>query len=209
MKRRLACFIDGFNLYHAIKDINKNHLKWVNLWRLMEVFKAPDEDLVNVYYFSAFAWHRTDGAPQRHLQYVKGLEFYGVSPILGRFKEKDLDCRNCGRSWVTHEEKESDVNIGLYMLDGAYRQEFDKAILVSTDSDLVPVIRMMKERFPSIPVKVIAPPERMHSKEMAKEVKKRASIKRIHLELCLLPEKVVDADGKLIATRPKEYTPPS
>jgi hypothetical protein len=40
-KARVACFIDGFNLFHAIKNLGRNELKWVNLWKLMECFIDP------------------------------------------------------------------------------------------------------------------------------------------------------------------------
>ena len=208
MKRRLACFIDGFNLYHAIVDLKEEYLKWVNLWKLAQIFKSKDDELVDVKYFSAYAYHRKHGEAQRHRQYVKALRFYGVTPIMGRFKPKDCDCKRCGRVWITHEEKESDVNIGIHMMDGAHRKEFDKAFLISADSDLVPVVRMIRDRFPSIQIKVISPPERRHSKEMTKAVPKRAALKRVHLRRCLLPDKIVDDEGKVIAIRPSKYDPP-
>jgi len=33
---RVSAFIDGFNLYHALKRLNGDHLLWVDLWSLME-----------------------------------------------------------------------------------------------------------------------------------------------------------------------------
>lgn len=50
---RVAAFIDGFNLYHAIVELQKPHLKWVNLWTLTETFiKRRSQRLDKVYYFS-------------------------------------------------------------------------------------------------------------------------------------------------------------
>ena len=40
MAKRVACYVDGFNLYHAIDDLRKPHLKWVNLWALAESLSA-------------------------------------------------------------------------------------------------------------------------------------------------------------------------
>lgn len=37
-KERVICYIDGFNLYHAIRDLKQPYLKWVNLWTLASVF---------------------------------------------------------------------------------------------------------------------------------------------------------------------------
>ena len=33
---RVVCFIDGFNLYHAIVRLGEPHLKWLDLRRLMQ-----------------------------------------------------------------------------------------------------------------------------------------------------------------------------
>ncbi len=86
---KVAAFIDGFNLYHAIDDIGMDHLKWVNLYRLCKHFAPdPDNELVNVYYFSAFATWRKD-AYKRHRAYVKALRATSVIPVMGKFKQKD------------------------------------------------------------------------------------------------------------------------
>lgn len=57
--RRVACFIDGFNLYHAIADLRQSYLKWIDLWALASrVVKPQSEALVAVYYFSADTFYR-------------------------------------------------------------------------------------------------------------------------------------------------------
>ena len=52
---RVACYVDGFNLYHAIHDLQKPHLKWVNLWALAQSICRSGETLTKVAYFSAYA----------------------------------------------------------------------------------------------------------------------------------------------------------
>ncbi len=131
---------------------------------------------------------------------------------MGHFKEKDRECKNCHRRWIAHEEKETDVNIALWLLREAYKDNFDEAFILSRDSDLTPAIRMVATEFPNKSIKVISPPNAGHSKEMAKIVgnKKLASIKPIHLERSLLPLHVSDPEtGLVIATRPTEYQPPA
>lgn len=208
MKERVACFIDGFNLYHAINDLGLDYYKWVNIRKLLEFFiDHTVHRMVSVFYFSAFAsW--LPGPCARHQQYVKALRVKGVVPVLGRFKTKILNCKRCRCEWPTHEEKESDVNIALWMLDRAYRNEYDRAYLVSSDSDLVPAVKLLRKRFPEKTVKAIAPPERRHGKEIAQAATSLASIKKVHLKRSLLPERVCDSSGRLVAVRPHQYTPP-
>jgi len=127
---------------------------------------------------------------------------------MGHFKEKDRFCKKCGANWKAHEEKETDVNIVLWLLREAYKDNFDEAFILSRDSDLTPVIRIVLDEFPKKKIKMISPPNAGHSKEMANLVGKNklASIKEIHLERCLLPRVVIDPDSGLnVAIRPAEY----
>jgi len=130
---------------------------------------------------------------------------------MGQFKAKDRSCRSCGAKWIAHEEKETDVNIALWLLCEAYEDNFDEAFVISRDSDLTPAVRMVVEGFPNKSIKIISPPNAGHSKEMAQLVgdKKLASIKPIHLERSLLPEKIHSPDsGLVLVERPTVYSPP-
>ena len=68
---RVAAFIDGFNLYHAILNLRAPHLKWLDLWALSDAFVLRRTQLLtDVYYFSAYAtW--LPGAYRRHRTYVR------------------------------------------------------------------------------------------------------------------------------------------
>jgi hypothetical protein len=60
-----------------------------------------------------------------------------ATPVLDHFKNKDRECHSCGAEWVAHEEKETDVSIGITILNDAYKGRYEKAYLVTRDSDLV------------------------------------------------------------------------
>ncbi len=209
---RVSAFVDGFNLYHAIDDLGAHHLKWVNLRKLCEIFAPPPVyDLEEVLYFSAFATWRPQSY-RRHREYVKALEASGVTAVMGRFKEKDRSCVNCGNTWIDHEEKETDVNIGIHLLDRASRDLYDRALLISGDSDLVPAVRMVRDRFPKKEFRIIGPVGRGFSMDLVsvaggKECGKR--MKEVHLEECLLPSGIRSDAGQLVATRPAKYHPPT
>lgn len=111
--RRVSIYIDGFNLYHAIDDLNENHLKWLDLWALSKTLIRPGETVSEVKYFSAYATWMPEGY-RRHQRYIAALEAKGVKFIRGRFKEKPMQCKKCGVQYVAHEEKETDVNIGVH-----------------------------------------------------------------------------------------------
>jgi uncharacterized LabA/DUF88 family protein len=211
-KVRVQAFVDGFNLYHAIQGLNRNHLKWVNLRSLTASFTDPSRhELREVFYFSAFATWLPDQLV-RHRLYVEALKANGVTPVLGQFKVKDRMCKHCGHKWIGHEEKETDVNIALWLLREAYKDNFDEAFVISRDSDLTPAVRMVMTEFPDKEIKIITPPNARHSKEMAQIVgdKKLASIKVVHLERNLLPATILSPEtGLPLVHRPPPYDPPA
>lgn len=206
---RVAAFIDGFNLYHAIHDIGREELKWLDLKKVVACFTDPDvHEIVDVFYFSAYAKWLPE-PHQRHVAYVQALKAMGITPILGNFKTRHRNCRNCGNSWVGHEEKESDVNIAVWMIRYAVEDIYDQAFLISGDSDLVAPLSFIREKFPEKKIKLICPPGRRHSKELWKLATNRAKIKAVHLEQSRLPDVIHDAMGKPMITCPEKYLLPA
>ena len=209
---RVSAFVDGFNLYHALDDAGSHHLKWVNLRQLCQAFApTPDHDLGPVYYFSAFATWRPD-AYRRHRAFALALAEVGVTTVMGKFKEKDRTCWSCKSRWKDHEEKETDVNIALCLLRDGFQDGFDRALIVSGDSDLAPAVRMVRQLFPQKEVRIIAPYGRAYSMDLvnaAGGVSEARRMKLIHLERSLLPTEVRRADGSIVATRPAKYEPPA
>lgn len=204
---RTVSLIDGFNLYHAIASLQHPELKWVNLRTLSSIFvNTSTEQLTNVFYFSAYADHASTRVVQAQKAYIKALEIAGVFPILGYFKKKDRKCPNCNHKWASHEEKETDVNIASHLIDFAYQNAFDRALVISNDSDLSPAIRLIRKRFPEKRITTIAPPNYYHSNELIQASSDKARIRPEHLEQALFPALVKDLSGLLSVNCPKEYT---
>lgn len=207
---RVSAFIDGFNLYHAVADTGRHELKWIDLRRLVEQFApTPQYELGDVLYFSAFAtWLPAPYA--RHREYVAALEAVGVTCVMGQFKEKPEKCRTCGARWPRHEEKETDVNAALHLVQGALTDRYDLALLVSGDSDLSPAVRMVRELTPKA-VRVLTPVGRRHSMELVQAAggtRQGRKMQPIHLERAVLPAEVKNAAGVMVATRPTRYARP-
>jgi hypothetical protein len=158
--RRVIVYVDGFNLYHAIDDLKEDSLKWLCLRRLSESIIGGNESLASVKYFSAYAtWHHD--AHMRHRAYVQALQAEGVKFIEGQFKKKHVRCRVCKAQFETHEEKETDVNIAIHLIRDTVEDSFDRAILITADSDLCTAVRMAQQLRGSKSIDVVAPPGRM------------------------------------------------
>jgi len=210
--RRVAAFFDGFNFYHAVDELNLPHLKWVNLRRLCGRFAPPpDFDLVQVNYFSAYATWLPDSY-RRHIEFVRAQQAQGVNVVLGMFKEQMHSCRRCGSRWPSHEEKESDVSLAVHLYRGAARDEYDRALLVTRDSDILPAVRLVKQDFPRKEIRLLAPPGKPFNLALLRAAGGNSCGKQlqvVHLQQSLLDREVLDKAGKVVAVRPKEYDPPA
>lgn len=204
---RVSAYIDGYNVYHSIKNHGAPHHLWLDLAKVCARF-SPSKSVTQteVHYFSAYA-HWMPKQQLRHRAYVAALEATGVTPHMARFANKSRKCPKCAHKWVGHEEKETDVRIAVTLLQHAFQNRFDRALIVSRDSDLVPAAKAFKEMYPNKELYVVAPLCAGHSTEMLGFCDGKRKMKLAQLDGSLLPRTVAHPDGRVI-NRPAEYDPP-
>lgn len=154
---KVIFLIDGFNLYHALMEKNRyKKYRWINLYSLANKFISKNNKIEDIYYFTAFAtW--SPNKVKRHKAFIKAQEFQGVKVIFGEFKKRDKKCNICKKTYQTFEEKKTDVNIAITLFQLAIKDKYDKAIIISGDSDLIPSIEAVKSTFPEKQIGVIIP----------------------------------------------------
>ncbi|MBN1555115.1 MAG: NYN domain-containing protein [Phycisphaerae bacterium] len=160
---RISFFIDGFNMYHALQEkptgcptAKYQKYKWLNYRKLAELVVGAQDDIERIVYFTAYATWKSDSV-KRHKNYIKVLRSAGIEIVWGKFKRRDKKCHLCGGTFLTHEEKRTDVNIALGIVSDAVEDRFDKAILISADSDLLPVVQTVHRLAPDKEVGVMFP----------------------------------------------------
>lgn len=212
VKRKSFVLVDGYNLYHGIDKLchdspNSDYLKWVSLEKIINQFMRPEtHEITEIIYFTAYAFWKPE-ALIRHRLYIRALEYENVQIVFGQFKKKRKRCLKCGKWYLDREEKETDVNIAIRIIQLAYEKSYDDLLLITGDTDIVPAIKNAKQIYNEGRIRVIAPPER-DNYELIQCADKFSQIKRIHLEEALLPEVITPLKGKDIK-RPKKYDPPT
>jgi uncharacterized LabA/DUF88 family protein len=192
--RRIAVYVDGFNLYFGLKDAGWKRHYWLDIWQLAENLVRGGR-LCLVKYFTA---HVKGNPPKQQRQQVFLQALAAHRPrlqiICGHYLLKQWQCRKCGNISQMAEEKKTDVNIATNLLGDAYEDLFDAAIVVSADSDLVPPIEMIRSLWPEKRVVVGFPPKRA-SKELRKVAHNTFYINEAAIRVSHLPNPVVKADG--------------
>lgn len=221
--QQVSVFVDGYNLYHAIHNLGKPHLKWVNLFDLAKEFARSEQgyEIKRVIFFTARPIHKSIEVQQRYSLYIKALMANNIFVIERKFKKKILSYNKDGKNFtrISYEEKESDVNLALAIIEDAFEKISDKILVITNDSDISPSIRMALKKNNSLKISVITPPliktKRANydlidacgdiNKNKAGQIFfKTRMISQDHIERNLMPDIVIAKDGEKIF-RPKEY----
>jgi len=200
---KVIFFIEGFNLYHALDrtesradPIAFRKYKWLNLWRFCSLFVGPKDSLERVLLFTAFVtWDPQKVA--RHKLLIRANENAGVSIVYGEFKRKDKKCRLCDKQFHTFEEKQTDVNIALELFRLAYLDQYDRAVIISGDTDLIPAIKTVRSTFPQKQIGVMVPIGKS-SEDLLKQADFRFKMKEPHLVSSRFDNTLRFGDGSTI-----------
>jgi len=209
---RVACFIDGYNLYHAINwyeygktdEENRKYrkYKWLSLTELAKCYISPvSQQLVEVRYFTTFTTANSMKL-LRHRLFVWAQECQGVKVAYGTFREALVQCQGTCEQWYSiQREKQTDVKIAVTMLEMARTNLYDKALIISGDADLIPAIDLIRK---DKEVAVVVPIGRKgHDIESACG-RNKFTMTEDHLKRCQLPAKLKHPTGKYIL-KPDEY----
>ena len=153
---RTTAYIDGFNLYYgALKD---TAFKWLDLGVLIGLVLGHKHDIACIKYFTAKVKVTETDPDQRERQetYLRALreprpKFPPVEIHFGHFQRgsRRMPRSPFGTGWVEvikTEEKGSDVNLAVHLLNDAWLDAYECAVVVSNDSDLAEAMHLARER---------------------------------------------------------------
>ena len=206
-KERVAVYIDGFNLFYGMRARSWRRYYWLDLVKLAHNLLRPNQSLQIARYFTAslITDPNDAGKDARQKTYLDALETLpNLSIQLGYFQPQKSQCSNCGKVRQTYEEKMTDVNISVALLNDAQDNLFDTAIIISADSDLVGPIQSVLTRYPNKRVIAAFPPDRK-SKHLRQVVNASFTIGRNKLRDSQFPDGVTRNDGFLLI-RPPSWT---
>jgi len=132
--KRVMIFIDGSNLYHALKAAIR-HAR-IDFQHLCERLVGPGRDLVRAYYYNSPV--NQAEVPE---QYRKQQKFFGYLRRLPYFEVRLGRLARRGDHLV---EKGVDVRLAVDMLANASTDLYDVAVLLSGDADFSDAVQAVK-----------------------------------------------------------------
>ncbi len=143
-------YIDGFNLYYGcIKGTPYHWLNPAEMCRLL----LPKDTIHKIKYFTAIVSPRPNDPdqPQRQKTFLRALETIpNLEIIYGTFlsHEVRMPSSPIGTGYVKvikTEEKGSDVNLATHLVADGFKNDFELAVVVSNDSDLLTPIQIVTQ----------------------------------------------------------------
>lgn len=194
-------YIDGFNLYHGLRDQKFRKYYWLDMYALARTFAECRGLPICCKYFTAKvkpSRSKVIGTPdksERQQEYLNALQHQNAGKdlqvIYGNYKTSSRQCEHCMRNNSFSHEKQTDVNIALEMVKDAYSKELGALFLLSGDSDLAPALKLVREiTTPKIPFIAVIPSFQRDSFELANLAHKKLHLSQAIYTKCQMPDKV-------------------
>jgi len=157
-------YIDGFNFYYGA--LKGTPYRWLNIARLCEQL-LPKNQIHKIKYFTANVNARPND-PDQHIRqqtYFRALRTIPhVEIILGHFLTQKIFMPLAGQPAghpkyvrvVKTEEKGSDVNLAVHLLNDGHKRDYEVAVLITNDSDLLEAVRIVRQEL-NLPVGILNP----------------------------------------------------
>lgn len=126
----------------------------------------------------------------------------GLDIIPGKYLPEPQKCPICKETPVVPKEKMTDVNIAIEMLIDAQDNKYDIGLLISADTDLVPIVEYVSRQLGK-PIMVAFPPKR-YSDQLKDVAYTCERIKGDRLGVSPLPPKIRKEDNYTLE-RPREW----
>ena len=134
--RRVMVFIDGSNMYHSLKLCAHRHD--LDYYHFSKKICGMERKLVQIYYYNIELDASFDTVAHSGQQrfFYKLKQTPKLEMRLGRGQRKP------DGSWC---EKGVDVKLAIDMVEKAYQDQYDDAILVSADGDFSEVVQTIRK----------------------------------------------------------------
>lgn len=191
---KTCIYIDGFNLYYGC--LKGSEYKWLDLKLLCQNLLSQENEIIKIKYFTALISGKFDqNQPIRQETYIRALKAFipEIEIYYGHFLTHEVYMRSVNppppkvKVYKT-EEKGSDVNLAVHLLNDAWKNDYECAVIISNDSDLSESLRLVKEERKKKTGLIIPNPKVRPSKQLKKYTDFTKQINEDILKISQLPD---------------------
>ena len=189
---RTHIYVDGFNLYYGC--LKRTKFKWLDLVELFSVILPTEYDIQKVNYFTAKVLPRNGnpGVCHRQNAYLRALKAQHPDKISIHYGYFSKHHDKLPLAAPPHEmvevikieEKRSDVSLSTHLLNDAWLDRYDCAVLVSNDNDITEALNLIRQYHPKKQLWLIKPKENQYSGGLQRLIKRQKNgeklIRAIH-----------------------------
>lgn len=195
---RTIVYVDGFNFYYGV--LKGTAWKWLDFQTLFRSVLGPQNEIVKVKYFTAKV-QPTPTDPNiaaRQEIYLRALGRHcpSLEVHFGHFLRHRVRMEHANPPPATvavwkNEEKGSDVNLALHVLNDAWLDAYDCAVIASNDSDLAESLRLVRKQHRKL-IGLITPgaPQRKTSWQLRRHSDSVKPIRPWALQVSQLPDPI-------------------
>lgn len=194
-------YVDGFNFYYGA--LKGTPYKWLNIAKLCQ-YLLPNNQIHKIKYFTARVGARPNDPikPFKQQAYFRALKTIpNLEIILGHFLTQKCLLPLAGQppnnpkyvKVMKTEEKGSDVNLAVHLINDGHKHDYEAAVLITNDSDLLEAVRIVREEL-HLTVGILNP----HKKPSQVLLQHASFIKPIRkgaLTASQFPATLTDGDG--------------
>ena len=194
---RTIIYIDGLNLYYG--SLKNTSYKWLDLHALCKNLLPKNYDIIEIKYFTARVKPRADNPDVHKRQniYFRALKQHisCLKIFYGHFSYHDVFMKNAEPppkivKVIKTEEKGSDVNLSVQMLNDAWLDAYDCAVLISNDSDMAEALKLVKTHHSQKHIWLINPTKNQTSHRLQQYANQVRKIRSRLLVKCQLPQSI-------------------
>ena len=144
-EKRVAVFIDGNNFYYGLRKLYGKNKSLKNFdFEKFSQFLAGKETVVGIYYYNALLdrEHNPDKYDSQKEFFEELKKIPNFNLVLCKLLKRNIE----GTNKVYYIIKEDDISMAVDMVENAYDNNYDVAVLVSGDGDFVPAVRSVKKK---------------------------------------------------------------
>ncbi len=140
-EERVIIFLDGSNFYHRLRDSETGFKQLLEFnYKALTLWLAHERVVVDCIYYVGLVRKEKDNHKSEELVRNQQKLFANLQKQGWKIKTGYMMKHN-----VDYKEKGVDVKLAIDILDMAYQNKYDTAIIVSSDTDLIPGIIRAKE----------------------------------------------------------------